>query len=299
MDQSSAAMFSAPRSKASKRDQSAPRQLSPLVIAISLLAGGSGGFLISRVLQHVESLQERIATLEDALERTTTEAAIATEHAREATQLAEAADSFREQAESELTQIQTQALRADQRAALAVERAEAAEATTLQAEAVAQQARDDAEKTQREAEAEMNRLTSALGQIAETRRTALGLVMNLNESSLAFDFDDAALRPESREVLSRIAGILSTSDDYQITVTGHTDSVGRMSYNQELSERRAHSVAGYLIETGLPAQRFTVLGLGHSQPLDTGGNDEAHAKNRRVELGIVHARILDPGERDR
>ena len=120
MNQSSAAMFSAPRSKASKRDQSAPRQLSTLVIAISLLAGGSGGFLISRVLQHVESLQERIATLEDALERTTTEAAIATEDAREATQLAEAADSFREQAESELTQIQTQALRADQRAALAV-----------------------------------------------------------------------------------------------------------------------------------------------------------------------------------
>ena len=299
MNESRAAMFSSSRSKASQREPRSPRQLSVLVVAISLLAGGSGGFLLSRVLQHVEGFQQRIATLEDALERTTTEAAIATEQAREATRLAEAADTFRERAESELTQVQTQALQADQRAELAVERAAAAEATTLEAEAVAQQAHEKAEKTRREAEAEMNRLTSALGQIAETRRTALGLVMNLNESSLAFDFDDAALRPESREVLSRIAGILFTSDDYRITVTGHTDSVGRMSYNQELSERRAHSVASYLIETGLPAHRFTVLGLGHSQPLDTGGNDEAHAKNRRVELGIVHARILDTAELDR
>ena len=125
-------MFSSSRSKASQREPRSPRQLSVLVVAISLLAGGSGGFLLSRVLQHVEGFQQRIATLEDALERTTTEAAIATEQAHEATRLAEAADTFRERAESELTQVQTQALQADQRAELAVERAAAAEADELE-----------------------------------------------------------------------------------------------------------------------------------------------------------------------
>ena len=142
----------------------------------------------------------------------------------------------------------------------------------------------------------MNRLSEALGRIAETRRTALGLVMSLDEGALKFDFDRADLRPESRETLSRIAGILFTSDDFAITVSGHTDARGDDEYNQRLSERRARAVADYLIEAGLAGERFTVEGLGKAHPLDTGDSDEAHARNRRVELGIVNARIVDPRE---
>ena len=147
----------------------------------------------------------------------------------------------------------------------------------------------------------MNRLTEALGRIADTRRTALGLVMSLDEGYLKFDFDKAELRPESREVLSRIAGILFTADDFAVTVSGHTDARGSDSYNRNLSERRAQAVADYLITAGLSPVLFTVQGLGKSQLLDTGSTEEAHSRNRRVELGIVNARIVErsaPPSRD-
>ena len=98
----------------------------------------------------------------------------------------------------------------------------------------------------------MGRLEEALGQVAETRRTALGLVMNLGGDHLKFEFNKAELQPPDKELLSRIAGILLTSHDYTISVNGHTDDVGSDAYNQQLSERRAQAVRDYLAQAGLP-----------------------------------------------
>jgi hypothetical integral membrane protein (TIGR02206 family) len=86
----------------------------------------------------------------------------------------------------------------------------------------------------------------ALARIAATRRTSSGLVIDLTNDSFRFDFDKAALRPENREILSRIAGVLLASSGYRLFVHGHTDDVGSDEYNQQLSERRAASVASYL-----------------------------------------------------
>jgi outer membrane protein OmpA-like peptidoglycan-associated protein len=159
-------------------------------------------------------------------------------------------------------------------------------------------ARDDAAKAQAEAaairkkaEAEVNRLEAALGQVAETRRTALGLVMNLGEDHLKFEFDKADLRQQDRELLSRIAGIILTSHDYTISVNGHTDDVGSDAYNKALSQRRAQAVRDYLVKAGLPPGILTVEGHGKSLPLVKGTSDAARAKNRRVELGLVNTQI--------
>ena len=167
---------------------------------------------------------------------------------------------------------------------------------------VAQRAREDAnvaiaeaEKFKREREEELNRLQDALSQIAETRRTALGLVMNLGSDYLKFDFDKSDLRPENKELLSRIVGVLLTSSDYQIYVYGHTDDVGTEEYNMDLSERRAKAVRDYLAEAGIDPSIMTREGFGKSRPLVPGTSDEARAKNRRVELGIVNAQIKYPG----
>ena len=140
-------------------------------------------------------------------------------------------------------------------------------------------------------EAEVSRLEAALGQIAETRRTALGLVMNLGSNYLKFEFDKAELRPEDRELLSRIAGILMTSHDYTISVNGHTDDVGTDAYNQRLSERRAQAVRDYLVSAGLAPDIVSVEGHGKTLPLVRGTSEAARARNRRVELGMVHTQI--------
>ena len=280
------------RTPAARRKRPAGPRL-PIVV-VGLVVGGGGGLLASWVVNHVSGLNDRIAELEVAGRRAADEAREQTARADRAERTAREAAEARRQAEAEAETAQEQAADADARAATALERAADARARSLASQAEARRARERAEATRRAAEAEMNRLSEALGRIAETRRTALGLVMSLDEGSLKFDFDRADLRPDSREMLSRIAGILYTSDDFAITVTGHTDARGDDEYNRRLSERRARAVADYLIEAGLARERFTVEGLGKAHPLDTGDSDEAHARNRRVELGIVNARIVDP-----
>ena len=141
------------------------------------------------------------------------------------------------------------------------------------------------------AEAEMNRLEDALGKIAETHRTALGVVMNLGSEYLKFEFDKAELRAEDRELLSRVAGILLSSQDYTVSVNGHTDDVGSDAYNQKLSERRAQAVRDYLVKAGVPAEVLSVTGHGKALPLIRRADDTARAKNRRVELAIANTRV--------
>lgn len=262
------------------------------IVVIGLVVGGGGGLLASWVIDHVNQLNDRIATLEVTGQRAADEAIEQTTRAERAERSARSAAAAREEAEAEAETAQRVAADADQRAATALERASDAQATSLAAQAEARRVQEEAEATRQAAEAEMNRLSEALGRIAETRRTALGLVMSLDEGYLKFDFDRADVRQESREILSRIAGILFTSEDFAITITGHTDARGDDDYNQQLSERRARAVADYLIGAGLASERFTVEGLGKAHPLDTGDSDEAHARNRRVELGIVNARII-------
>ena len=263
------------------------------IVVIGLVVGGGGGLLASWVIDHLNQLNDRIATLEVTGQRAADEAREQTTRADEAERSAREAAAAREEAEAEAETAQRVAADADQRAATALDRAADAQATSLAAQAEARRVQEEAEATRQAAEAEMNRLSEALGRIAETRRTALGLMMSLDEAYLKFDFDRADLRQESREILSRIAGILFTSEDFAITITGHTDARGGDAYNQRLSERRARAVADYLIGAGLASERFTVEGLGQALPLDTGDSDEAHARNRRVELGIVSARIIE------
>jgi outer membrane protein OmpA-like peptidoglycan-associated protein len=266
------------------------------LVLLAALAVGVAGYLANRTRQHVEQLTARIGTLEDTLEQTTADAQAATERATAAERSAVDATASAADERTRAEQARQDALTADARANVANRRATDAVRSSVEAQAEARQAREEAAEIQRVAEAEMNRLADALSRIADTRRTALGLVMSLDEGYLKFDFDRAALRPESREVLSRIAGILFTTTDSAITVTGHTDTRGKAQYNQALSERRAQAVANYLIEAGLPAELFTVEGLGMSQPVDTADTAEAHSKNRRVELGIVSARMVDSYE---
>jgi outer membrane protein OmpA-like peptidoglycan-associated protein len=115
--------------------------------------------------------------------------------------------------------------------------------------------------------------------------------MNLGSDYLKFEFDKAELRPEDRELLARVAGILMTSKDYMLSVNGHTDDVGTAEYNQKLSERRAQAVRDYLVKAGISADILSVEGHGKSLPLVKGTTDAARAKNRRVELGIVYVQI--------
>ena len=65
---------------------------------------------------------------------------------------------------------------------------------------------------------------------------------------------------------------------------GSTD--GEAAANQTLSEKRAQSVADYLVKAGLPTDRLKAVGYGSSQPVAANDTDEGKAKNRRIDFTV-------------
>ncbi|MEJ5061720.1 MULTISPECIES: OmpA family protein [unclassified Pseudomonas] len=103
-----------------------------------------------------------------------------------------------------------------------------------------------------------------------------------------FQFDSAKLTAADKDKLNTIATRLKQeAASARLTVTGHTDSVGSDAYNQKLSDKRAHSVVEYLIESGVPRSSFvSVSGAGESQPVADNKTADGRAQNRRTEIKI-------------
>ncbi|WP_339546919.1 OmpA family protein [Pseudomonas sp. RA_35y_Pfl2_P32] len=107
-----------------------------------------------------------------------------------------------------------------------------------------------------------------------------------DQGDVLFAFDSAQLTPAAQEQLLGLMDKLKNADVLSIKVVGHTDSQGTDAYNQSLSERRASSVAAFLLEQGLAPDKLTSQGMGESQPVADNASEEGRAKNRRVELVI-------------
>ncbi len=120
--------------------------------------------------------------------------------------------------------------------------------------------------------------------ILQTRDTARGLIVNL--SDVLFDTAKFTLRPEAREKLARVAGIVEGHPGLQLAVEGHTDNVGGDVYNQELSEQRGSAVRDYLTGQGMQPGSVTTKGFGKTQPIATNDTAAGRQQNRRVELVI-------------
>jgi outer membrane protein OmpA-like peptidoglycan-associated protein len=195
-----------------------------------------------------------------------------------------AADAAR--AAAELNRLETERQRAEaDRVRAEAERARLdAEAARAAADAQAQQARTIAEQSEREKAQLREQLRVQLNTILETRETARGLVVNV--SDVLFDFDSANLKPGAREKIARVAGILRSHPDLKIQVEGHTDSVGSDGYNLRLSERRADSVRGSMVQQGVNRDVVGTAGFGESKPVATNGTAAGRQQNRRVEIVV-------------
>jgi outer membrane protein, adhesin transport system len=101
-----------------------------------------------------------------------------------------------------------------------------------------------------------------------------------------FPFGSATLSPEGREALRGLASRFTAPDtDYTaILVEGHTCSIGPADYNQDLSERRARSVADHLVSLGVRRDAIRVVGYGEDRPIADNATREGRALNRRVEV---------------
>ncbi|MBS1812349.1 MAG: OmpA family protein [Acidobacteria bacterium] len=142
----------------------------------------------------------------------------------------------------------------------------------------------DADQAQKERDAARTKMREALNQVVETRETARGLIVNLPD--ILFDFNKDQLKPEAREKLSKVCGILSVTGGYNLSIEGHTDNKGTDDYNQKLSARRAQNVTSYLSTCGLNQSHLSSRGFGKTQPIATNDTAEGRQQNRRVEIVI-------------
>ncbi|AXI60201.1 hypothetical protein DLD99_06860 [Pseudomonas kribbensis] len=112
-------------------------------------------------------------------------------------------------------------------------------------------------------------------------------VITLSDAgNVLFAFDKSDLTPAAKSQLDALMDKLRNADVVSIKVIGHTDSKGTDAYNQALSERRASSVAAYLLSQGLAPEKLTSEGRGEREPVADNETEEGRAQNRRVELHI-------------
>lgn len=111
------------------------------------------------------------------------------------------------------------------------------------------------------------------------------LVVNMPQDVL-FATDSANLRPDLTGDIRAVAGSLMRYPDSTIEVIGHTDNTGSAAYNQDLSQRRAVSVANVLRASGVPNGRIAAYGRGEDQPIASNLSEQGRAQNRRVEIII-------------
>lgn len=102
---------------------------------------------------------------------------------------------------------------------------------------------------------------------------------------IRFDFDKAALRPESAPTLAEIAKLMAADPGLRLVVAGHTDNQGGFGYNLSLSSRRAAAVVDALVHRyHIDPSRLTPFGAGMAAPIASNADEAGRAKNRRVEL---------------
>lgn len=106
-------------------------------------------------------------------------------------------------------------------------------------------------------------------------------------NNISFETNSAEITTSSTTELARLIEFLKLNNDVRIELSAHTDDIGSDSYNLRLSDKRAQSVAKYLIDNGVPTSQLIAKGYGESQPLVPNTSDENRAQNRRVEVKII------------
>jgi len=242
----------------------------------------------ARIITYKKIEEEQLANERRMKEEQLARQRAASEQAQAAAQAAEAQRAAAEQAQREAQAASAQAMQdkaaADAARAAAVEQQQQAEADAARARQAAAQANSQRQQAEAERAQLRERLRAQLNAILETRETARGLIVNIND--VLFDFNKYTLKPGAREKMAKVSGILLAYPGLKLQLEGHTDSVGSDEYNLGLSQHRADAVRDFLTEQGVPVANITSIGLGKSDPVASNDTAAGRQQNRRVELVV-------------
>jgi outer membrane protein OmpA-like peptidoglycan-associated protein len=133
-------------------------------------------------------------------------------------------------------------------------------------------------------EKELRDRTEGTGVVVEREGDELLLTM---PAGITFPINSAEIQPQFRATLDQVAQTLSAYPSTLIDVYGHTDPSGGDAINIPLSQRRAESVANYLVQRGVNRARIATQGFGSSQPIADNSTEAGRQQNRRVELRVT------------
>ena len=172
-----------------------------------------------------------------------------------------------------------QALTAQQQADLARQQAAAATGQAANAQAQVAVAQNQAAASDAYAAGLAQRLATL-----EALKTERGTVITLGD--VLFEFNRAEVKPSAQARMAQLADFLKQYPDRRVSIEGHTDSVGSVASNNELSQRRADAVRAQLVGMGIAGDRVSTIGYGKDFPVASNDTDTNRAINRRVEVVI-------------
>ena len=104
--------------------------------------------------------------------------------------------------------------------------------------------------------------------------------------NIQFETNSSRIKSKSFKDLDNVAAILAQYQEYNVSIGGHTDSIGDEKNNQRLSEKRAKACLNYLVKKGVSASRMNATGYGESQPIGDNMYEPGRKLNRRVEFNL-------------
>jgi outer membrane protein OmpA-like peptidoglycan-associated protein len=194
------------------------------------------------------------------------------------------AESQRQQAEQTAREADRERAAAEQARLQAMQQQQALAADAEQARQQAMTAEQRAARAEQDKEQTRQRLLTQLNEVLQTRDTARGLIVDMND--VLFDTGKATLKSEAKLRLAKVAGIIEAYPDLHLRIEGYTDSTGSPELNRTLSERRAATVRDFLIAQGVPVNNVVAQGFGAENPIASNTTPQGRQMNRRVDLVV-------------
>jgi len=110
---------------------------------------------------------------------------------------------------------------------------------------------------------------------------------NYNFDNIQFEFNSSVLKTASFAVLDQAVAEMKKDPAGKFQLNGHSSAEGSPEHNLSLSEDRANSVKSFLVNAGIDASRFSIRGLGESEPVTSNATEEGRVLNRRVEIKVA------------
>jgi outer membrane protein OmpA-like peptidoglycan-associated protein len=158
----------------------------------------------------------------------------------------------------------------------------------------AQRAAVNAEAQTREAQAKSAQLEAQMADL-QAKKTERGMVITIGD--VLFGTDQARLTPDGVSTVQKLADVLTQNPTRTVLVEGFTDSTGTAAHNQELSDRRAASVAAALAGMSIPRERVAMRGYGQAYPVAANDSASTRQLNRRVEIVLSNEGVAIPPRR--